>query len=104
MKQGVSARSPRTTLAGTVIHGGVPVAGAWVTVWDERGSAAAATGADGRFRIEGLAPGPCEVAAVHPGSGLERDVRIDLETDADLTLELPDAPAGSRSAKSTVPP
>jgi len=92
-----------TTLAGTVIHGGMPVAGAWVTVWSGRGSAAAATGADGRFRIEGLAPGPCEVAAVHPGSGLERDLRIDLETDADLTLELPDAPAGDRSAKSAAP-
>jgi len=86
-------------LAGVVVRGAAPVAGAWVTVWNALGSAGAPTGADGRFRIEGLAPGPCEITVVHPASGLERDVRIDLEADADLTLELPDAaPEERRSA------
>ncbi len=89
------------TLGGVVAHGGAPVAGAWVTVWGNGGSgviASVPTGADGHFRLEGLAPGPYEVAVVHQASGLSRRVTLALDQDLDLPLDLPGAPAKAAAA------
>ncbi|MEO8553318.1 MAG: sigma-70 family RNA polymerase sigma factor, partial [Kofleriaceae bacterium] len=70
---------PEATVAGTVVRGdGKPVADAWITI-DPRGKAATRdavvrgrTGADGTFRLAGVAPGRNEVSAVAPGLASRR--------------------------------
>ena len=59
---------PRGALTGLVMGEGAPLAGASVVVAERTGRPhAALSGADGRYRIEGIPPGQYAVAAVAPG-------------------------------------
>jgi hypothetical protein len=76
-------------LSGTVASAGEPVLNAVVSLRSERGNVAgAATGADGRFRIEGLPAGTYLMSVLHPRSGLRTEQPLSLETDQEVRVEL----------------
>jgi Carboxypeptidase regulatory-like domain len=76
-------------LSGTVSSSGEPVLNAVVSLRSERGGVAdAATGADGRFRIEGLPAGTYLMSVLHPRSGLRTDQPLSLEGDQEVRVDL----------------
>ncbi len=75
------------TVSGLVLDGGRPLAGARVSAGGPAGFGSATTGSDGRFRIEDLPAGPCEVT-VRAGMALEHTELFELAGDRDLRVEL----------------
>jgi uncharacterized GH25 family protein len=77
------------TLSGVVLHGEQPVVGAMVTVQGSNGGLlhGMRSGSDGRFRVEGLPPGPVEV--VVQGKDAPFRQPLDLSADREIVLRLP---------------
>ncbi len=75
-------------LTGVVLDGGEPLAGANVTAGGTAGSSGfAATGDDGRFRIEGLKAGSYQVM-VMAGLGMQHMEALELAGDHELRIEI----------------
>ncbi|MEN6527780.1 MAG: carboxypeptidase-like regulatory domain-containing protein, partial [Candidatus Polarisedimenticolia bacterium] len=93
------------TLSGTVVDGAQPLAGATVFA-RALGAAAggapglesgtATTGADGRFKIEGLAAGSYNVSVLRMADGLDFSTQVDVSADRDVTLRAPRTTVGGR--------
>lgn len=77
------------TLSGVVLHGEQPVAGAMVTVQGSNGGLFQGTrsGSDGRFRVEGLSPGPVEIVVLGKDAPFRQP--LDLSADREIVLRLP---------------
>lgn len=78
------------TLSGRVERGGAPLGGALVLVEAaDGGGGNAVTGPDGRFRVEGLRPGPYSLTALEPRSNLRSDQRLEIAGDREVVVALP---------------
>ncbi len=76
------------TLSGVVLDGGQPLAGAHLSaIGSMRSSGQGMTGADGRFRIEGLAAGRYQLM-VMSGMGVQHMETFELAGDDELRIEL----------------
>jgi protocatechuate 3,4-dioxygenase beta subunit len=78
-------------LSGRVLADGAPLVAAQVVLSSPTtigNRPETATDYDGRFRLEGLAPGTYVVQVLHPPTGLGAARRIELTGDADVALEI----------------
>jgi hypothetical protein len=87
-------------LSGMVTSAGVPVVGALVTIRNPGGEGGdAVTGPDGRFRVDGLAPGVYAIAAIQPRSGQRQEVQVKMDSDREIALALPSAAPASAGGR-----
>ncbi len=87
------------TLSGTVLKGGDPATGIYVSAIgkDVASSSGGTTDSEGRFQLKGLQAGTHMVSVTRFGSGLNQVEEIDIQSDRDMLIRIESAEVSGRA-------